>query len=403
MRPRRVPEPVGDRGRGERPGDRVRAIKLRIGLESGGNAGTFGQREGGWKLRLAKLRRKLAEMQLDGIIILNPRNRRYISGFTGTSAGLLVTAGRALLFTDFRYTEQATLQAREFEVVQHGGLGMLDAIAKAIKDEGLSRVAFEQDFLVFQGYTFFRDAVGAQTLVPAQGIVEEIRQIKDPEEIELIKRAEAITDQALVETYPLIRPGVTESELAVQLETRMRQLGAEGVGFETIVASGRRSSMPHGVASDKKIQMGDFITFDCGAVYKGYHGDLTRTVVVGEPTSEQRKVYDIVLQSQMAALKGLRAGITGRDGDALARRIIDDAGYGKNFGHGLGHSVGLEIHESPRLSPADNSVLRPGVTITVEPGIYVEGWGGVRIEDLVVITEDGCLNLSSSPKELLVL
>lgn len=354
-------------------------------------------------MRLAKLRNKLAEMQLDGIIILNPRNRRYVSGFTGSSAALLVTASRALLYTDFRYIEQATKQAAEFEVIQHGGLGQLDAVVRAVKEDGLSRVAFEQDFLVFQGYTYLRDALGAQLLVATQGIVEEIRQIKDPDEIEMLRKAEAITDQALVETYPMVRPGVTENELAMHLEMRMRQLGAEGVGFETIVASGRRSSMPHGVASDKKVEIGDFVTFDCGAVYRGYHADLTRTVVVGEPTPEQRKVYEIVLQSQRAALEGLRAGITGRDGDALARRVIDEAGYGQAFGHGLGHSVGLEIHESPRLSPADNSILRPGVAITVEPGIYLEGWGGVRIEDLVIITENGCLNLSSSPKELLVL
>lgn len=354
-------------------------------------------------MRLARLRGSLAEQGLDGIIILEPQNRRYISGFTGTSAGLLVTANRALLFTDFRYTEQAAAQAPAFEVVRHDGTDHMESLARTVEAEGLRRVAFEQDFVVYQWYTYLRDTIGENRLVPAKGIVEAIRQIKDHDEIEMLRKAQAITVQALADTLPLVKPGISELELCTHLEIRMRQLGADGPGFSTIVASGKRSSLPHGVASEKLVEKGDFITFDCGAMYRGYHGDLTRTVVVGQPSDEQRKIYDIVLKAQLAALAGLKAGITGREGDAFARQIITDAGYGPNFGHGLGHSVGLEIHESPRLSPADPSVLKAGVAITVEPGIYIPGWGGVRIEDTVVITENGCDNLTESPKDLLVL
>jgi len=348
----------------------------------------------------------MAEAKVDGAIIMEPSNRRYLSGFTGSAANLLVTAEEALLITDFRYIEQATAQAPDFKIVKSAGGTSLQPLVDLIRGMKLQRVAFESDYLVFDGYNYLREALGGDALVPLKGVVERIRQIKNPGEIQLIRKAQSITEQALEKTLPLIKPGVSEREIALELETWMRRLGADKTGFDTIVASGTRSSLPHGVASDKLIEQGDFVTIDCGAVYQGYCGDLTRTYVVGggsAPTAEQRRIYDIVLRAQKAALEGLKAGITGRAGDSYARDIIAGAGHGDHFGHGLGHCVGLAIHESPRLSPTDETVIQAGMVITVEPGIYIPGWGGVRIEDTVAVTENGIDNLTTIAKDLMIL
>ncbi|MGI5854149.1 MAG: M24 family metallopeptidase [Bacillota bacterium] len=354
-------------------------------------------------MKLTRIRQEMANAKVDGIIVLEPNNRRYLSGFTGTAANLLITADQAFLITDFRYIEQATAQAPDFKIVKSAGGATLQPLVDLIREKNVRRVAFEPDYLVFDGYNYLREALGSEALVPLRGVVEKIRQIKDAKEIELIRKAQSITEQALEKTLPLIKPGISEREIALELETWMRRLGASKTGFDTIIASGTRSSLPHGVASDKLIEKGDFVTIDCGAVYQGYCGDLTRTYVVGEANDEQRRIYDIVLKAQMAALNGLKAGITGRVGDSFARSIINGAGYEENFGHGLGHCVGLAIHENPRLSPADETVLQAGMVITVEPGIYIPGWGGVRIEDTVAITENGIDNLTTIAKDLRIL
>lgn len=354
-------------------------------------------------MRLTKMRQRMAEAKVDGAIIMEPNNRRYLSGFTGSAANLLVTSDQALLVTDFRYIEQATAQAPAFKIVKSAGGTSLQPLVDLIGGMKLRRVAFESDYLVFDGYNYLREALGAEVLVPLKGIVEGIRQIKDQSEIELIHKAQSITEQALEKTLLLIKPGVSERAIALELETWMRRLGADKTGFDTIIASGQRSSLPHGVASDKMVEQGDFVTIDCGAVYQGYCGDLTRTYVVGAATAEQRRIYDIVLQAQMAALDGLKAGITGRVGDSFARTIITEAGHGDQFGHGLGHCVGLAIHENPRLSPAEDAVIQAGMVITVEPGIYIPGWGGVRIEDTVAVTENGITNLTTIAKDLMIL
>ena len=239
--------------------------------------------------------------------------------------------------------------------------------------------------------------------IPLAGRVDRLRRIKTPEEIGYMRRAEEIGDEAFEALLPLLKPGMTELEAAAELEYQMKKRGAEGFSFDTIMASGIHSSMPHAIPSGKKLEAGDFITMDFGCTYQGYCSDMTRTVVMGKADEKQKEMYGIVLRAQRAALELIRAGLPGSRVDREAREIIEKAGYGDCFGHGLGHSVGLYIHEEPRLSPSDDTILEPGMIETVEPGIYVPGFGGVRIEDMVAVTEDGCENLTRSPKELLEL
>lgn len=229
----------------------------------------------------------------------------------------------------------------------------------------------------------------------------ELRYVKTPDEIHCLEEAEAIGDRAFAKLLPRLREGMTEKQVAVQLEYLMKEEGAEGFSFETIAASGLHSAMPHAVPTDKPLEAGDFLTMDFGCLYKGYCSDMTRTVVIGRAGDRQREVYQTVLDAQQAALEGIRPGMTGKEVDALARDVIKERGYGEYFGHSLGHSVGLEIHENPCFSEKEKTVIRPGMVITVEPGIYMEGFGGVRIEDVVVVTEQGCRNITNSEKKLI--
>jgi Xaa-Pro aminopeptidase len=236
-----------------------------------------------------------------------------------------------------------------------------------------------------------------------KGFIEELRRVKSEDEIALIAKAEAISDEAFSHVIKLIKPGMTELEIAMELEFQMRRAGASGVSFDTIVASGKRSSMPHGVATDKKVEIGDFITMDYGCIYQGYCSDITRTIALGQVDEKQETVYNLVRKAQEEALAAIKAGVTGKEVHMAAQNVFQDAGYGAFFGHGLGHSVGLEIHEEPRFSPKAEDVMQENMVITVEPGLYLPNWGGVRIEDLVVIKKDGYINLTHSPKELIIL
>lgn len=352
--------------------------------------------------RLQALRARFEELDVDGFLTFYGPNRRYLSGFTGTAGYVLVTARHAVLLTDSRYTEQARQQAPAFEVIQHGD-EVWDALARQVRRAGVTRLGFEQervsvDWLGRAG-AHLRDVAW----VSAGGTVEHLRMVKDEDEIAAIRRAQALTERVLAEVLPMVRPGVREVDLAVELEFRMRRQGASAAAFDFIVASGPRSALPHGTASDRAIQPGDLVTFDIGCVVDGYCSDLTRTVVVGEPDARQREIYDLVLRAQEAGLAALQPGRTGREVDAAARDVIAAAGYGDNFGHSLGHGVGLEVHEGPRLSRRGDTVLEPGMVVTVEPGIYIPGWGGVRIEDLVVVRPGGYQNLTSMGKDLVAL
>lgn len=351
--------------------------------------------------RVEKLRAMLEREGLDAFLVLKPENRAYISGFTGSSAYIVVSQDRALLFTDFRYVEQAKQQCPGFTVIDYRR-ELAKTLNKYLQEAGVSVLGFEKQYVTYGLYQDLQEKLDV-TLEPTAGLVEELRTVKDQQEIELMQKAQEIAEQAFEHVLTIIKPGITENEVALELEFKMRRLGAEGLAFPTIAASGVRSALPHGRASNKVLEKGDFLTLDFGAVYQGYCSDMTRTVVLGEPTDKQREVYNTVLKAQLAALEAAGPGITGRELDAVARDIITEAGYSEYFGHGLGHGVGRQVHEAPGAGPRSDGKLVPGHIVTIEPGIYIPGWGGVRIEDMILITENGYQNFNSSTKELIIL
>ncbi len=351
--------------------------------------------------RLAKLRAEVAAAGVDAIMIMRPENRRYISGFHGSAGTLVVSQRRAYLLTDFRYIEQAKVQAPEFEVVRIGEPGV-DALRDLLQADEIKSLGFEQDFVSYAQYEDLKQRLSVQ-LVPLSGIVEKLRLVKDETEIAHMQRATEIAEAAFEQVLPEIKVGRSELEIALDLEFAMRRLGAEGVAFPIIAASGPRSSLPHGRPTERVLQAGDFLTLDFGAISGGYCSDMTRTVVLGRPSDKQREIYNIVLEAQLKAQKAVCPGLPGKELDQVARDIITEAGYGEYFGHSLGHGVGLQVHEGPRASKTSTDVLQPGMIVTIEPGIYLPGWGGVRIEDMVLVTETGYHNFNSHDKELIII
>ncbi len=352
---------------------------------------------------LSKLERSAAlldKYQLQALLITKPENRLYWSGFSGSAGALVLSSGQSVLFTDFRYIEQATKQAADFEVIRHGP-DFWQTLAQWLKRSGIERLGFEQDFFTVELYEKLQQAAPFLTLFPVK--LDDWRAVKDSSEQALLAKAVQIADQAFKRVLPVIRPGVTELTVAVELEHHMRQLGSAKPAFDTIVASGVRGSLPHAEPTDRVIQSGEFVTMDFGAVYQGYHSDITRTVCVGKASAKQQEIYHTVLAAQLAGIAAVKSGGVCDEVDAVARKLIADAGYGEFFGHGLGHSVGLAIHEEPRLSPTCHTILAENMVVTVEPGIYLPGFGGVRIEDLVVVSCAGCKILTASRKELIEL
>jgi Xaa-Pro aminopeptidase len=348
--------------------------------------------------RINMLRGCFVPAGIDAIYITNPENRFYLSGFTGSTGTLLLTRKRSCLLTDFRYTAQAGMECPEFRVVEVED-SYAGVISKILKEDNLFRLGIEGDHLTCNQFATLKRLCEGIEVKPLSDKVEKLRCSKDEAEVGLIEKAVSIADQALALTLPEIRPGVTENEIALHLEYTMRQLGASGSAFKIIAASGARSAHPHGAASAKKIEAGDLVTLDFGAVYQGYHSDITRTVAVNKASPKQEEIYKIVLEAQMNAASAIKAGVRACDVDHAARSIIEKNGYGECFGHSTGHGLGLCIHEIPRLSAKDNTVLEPGMVVTVEPGIYINNWGGVRIEDTVLVEECGCRILTGSPKE----
>lgn len=340
---------------------------------------------------------------VDGILVTDPYNMRYISGFSGGEGALLLAPGENVLITDSRYTEAAEKETCFRVLEESRSHPRTELLGRLIRERGILSLGFEDGSVSFREYGRLRDALESVRLVPAGNALDSLRAVKTEEELSLIRRAEAIGDYAFYKILEVLKPGVTELEVAAELEYQMKRAGAEGVSFETIVASGVHSSMPHAVPTEKKLAAGDFVTMDFGCRYRGYCSDMTRTVVLGKASEEQRRIYQTVLEAQRRALELISAGKTGKEVDAAARSHIEEQGYGRFFGHGLGHSLGLFIHEEPRLSPGDDTILLPGMVETVEPGVYVPGFGGVRIEDLVEVREDGCENYTKSPKELMEL
>ena len=352
--------------------------------------------------RLERLRAKLEEKDLDAILISSAENRQYISGFTGSAGYLVASRDSAVLATDFRYTEQAGLQAPDFEVTRSGG--DWSWLVDLLKERRLDKIGFESHQMTVAGYSHVATALRGlpsadrPTLVATTGIVEGLRTIKDQDELALLQQAIDTADAAMQAVSPTIQPGETEREVAWRLEKAMRELGADSLSFDTIVAAGPNGAMPHHRPSDRAILEGEPIVIDMGAKVGGYCSDITRTVCVGTPDETFRKIYDIVLGSQLTAIATVKAGMSGGEADDLSRVVITEAGYGENFGHSLGHGLGLVVHEYPRVGPRSNDALEEGTVFTVEPGIYLSGWGGVRIEDVVLLEKDGAKPLSKAAK-----
>ncbi|RFU65664.1 M24 family metallopeptidase [Peribacillus glennii] len=351
--------------------------------------------------KLERFRAELEKTQVDGLLITSTYNRRYMTNFTGSAGVALISQQEAKFITDFRYVEQAGKQAAGFEIVQHQGL-ITEEVANQAKAMGIKKLGFEQDHMTFSLYKVYEAAFEGE-LVPLAGLIEKLRLIKTSSEIKILKEAAKIADAAFMHIAEFIRPGLTELEVSNELEFFMRKQGATSSSFDTIVASGERGALPHGVASSKVIETGDLVTLDYGAYYNGYVSDITRTVAVGKPSARLKEIYDIVLEAQLRGMAGIKPGMTGKEADALTRNFISEKGYGQYFGHSTGHGIGLEVHEGPALSVRSDTILEPGMAVTVEPGIYIPGVGGVRIEDDTIITIRGNETLTHSTKELIIL
>ena len=339
----------------------------------------------------------------EGAYITKPSNVFYLTGFTGEGI-LAVTEGEAALVTDFRYTEQAGQQAPGIPVKTiRRGAGHACLAWEMMSAAGVDTVRFEDDHVTVQEFEKLKPDMPGAAFRPLDGIPERMRTVKDEEEIGLIRRACAISCEAFADLLSFAKPGMTEKQVQLHLDYTMLSLGADGLAFDTIAAAGDHGSLPHAIPSDRVIREGEMLTLDFGACFGGYDADMTRTVSFGEPGAEMRRIYETVLRAHLECEQMLRPGVCCRDVDAHARSIIDGAGYEGRFGHSLGHGVGIDIHELPRLSVTGDTVLKPGHIVTVEPGIYVPGLGGVRIEDTCVITEDGFQSLVPAPKELLIL
>ncbi len=348
---------------------------------------------------IKRLKKLVEVIPANATLILSPENLYYFSGFTGGEGMLYIDKSKLLLFTDSRYTIQAQDEAPDFEVIDTAKT----SVSEFLKSQGDKAYGFEDDYVTFSKFASLKRIAPKSVFSPVSSHIDKIRMIKDEQEISQIKAAAKIADSAYSYILDKICIGKTEREIALELEFFMKSHGAESLSFETIVASGVRSALPHGVATDKVIESGDFVTLDFGCKYHGYCSDMTRTVVVGKATDKQKEIYDIVLSAQKYALGTIRAGELAKAVDDAARGLIENAGYGKNFGHGLGHSLGLKVHESPSCSPKSADILTENMLMTVEPGIYIENFGGVRIEDLVLVTKEGHENLTTSKKELIEL
>ncbi len=356
--------------------------------------------------RLQRLRNTLVEQALPAILLTAPTSRRYLSGFTGSAGALLISAEAAFLLTDGRYTVQATVEAPNFTVreVRAPTKPMPRLVAELAAELGIAQLGFEATVMTVAEHRQLAQALGETVaLVATENVVEELRQVKDEGEIELLRRAAAITDAALAAVLPSLTPDMTEREAAWRIEVALHEQGAEGPSFPIIVAAGRNSARPHHSPGEAQLGKGQPIIIDMGARLEGYHADLTRTIVLGQPDDTFRAVYAATLAAQQAAIDALRPGLPWAEADAIARRVIEEAGYGAGIAHSLGHGVGLAIHEAPWLritapEAPPSPPLQAGMVTSVEPGIYLPEWGGVRIEDLVLITVDGCEMLSQAPR-----
>lgn len=349
--------------------------------------------------RLDLLRRHLKKLKCEALAVTHLTNVRYLTGFTGTSGMVLVTEGGEDYFiTDFRYRGQAMQQVGEFSEVVIADKGPWKEAARLVKKARIGLLGFESEHTSVAVWEDVKKDVTPVQTVPVKRAVEDMRLFKDADEIAIIREAIRIGDETFAQVLAELRPGLTELEVALRIESTIRELGGQGTSFETIVASGSRSALPHGVASEKVIEKGDMVTIDMGARFNGYCSDMTRTVVLGKATRKQKEIYALTYKAQTTAAAALRPGLNCKAADAVARGVIEAAGYAEEFGHGLGHGVGMDIHEQPRLSSLGKGALRAGMVVTCEPGVYLPEWGGVRIEDMMLITPDGAEILTGTEK-----
>lgn len=351
--------------------------------------------------KLNQLQKLLSSHNIDALLVTNPVNRRYITGFTGTAGIALITQNENVFITDFRYTEQASKQVNGFTIIEQTK-SLEQEIREQLDRLEIKNLGFEKNTVSYGSYQQYSEIFNI-TLVPTAGLIEGLRLIKTTEEIEILKEAAKIADDTFEHILPFIKPGVREIDIANELEFYMRKLGASSSSFDIIVASGYRSAMPHGVASEKKIAAHELVTMDFGALYKGYCSDITRTVAVGTLSDELKDIYQTVLQAQELGVEKIKAGMTGKEADSITRDYIVSKGYGDYFGHSTGHGIGLEIHEAPTLSQKSSEILQEGMIATVEPGIYIPEIGGCRIEDDIIITKNGNERLTYASKELIYL
>jgi len=352
--------------------------------------------------RYARLRDKLKRHNLEAVLVMRPENRRYLSGFTGSSGALIITEKEKYILADFRYLTQVRAECPDWQVVQVNK-SLFSVLSELLAKIKVNVLGCEEDFLTYRQFIDLQNKLAGQTLIPLSEFFEELREVKDAAEITALKKAAAITTQAFDYILNHLRAGKTEKEISLALEFFMRSAGGSAPGFELIVASGPNSARPHGTATGKPLNEGDLVVIDLGCGYNGYYADFTRTVVLGEPTDRQKEIYQLVLKAQRAGLSALKGGIKAGDVDKEVRQVIEARGWGENFGHSTGHGVGLAVHENPALAKDNETILKPGMVVTVEPGVYLPDWGGVRIEDMVLVEEDGCCLLTLAPKESLII
>ncbi|MBU1108189.1 MAG: aminopeptidase P family protein [Candidatus Riflebacteria bacterium] len=348
--------------------------------------------------RISQLRNSFTD-NYQAFLVTSPNNVQYLSGFSGSCGTLLITRQHTIFFTDFRYKEQSVAQIGNVARIVVFKKSLADSLSKEIKKAKITDLGIEKSMRL-NLFLAYSEHFKVQ-LVPVDGLVENLRQIKDADELACLKKAFRIADDSFAELMKVIKPGMRETEVAAHLEFFMKMRGSEDPSFATIIASGPNSSRPHAQVSSRKLKVGEMVKIDFGAVFGGYHSDMTRTVFLGKATAKFKKIYNTVLQAQTKAIEALKVGVVCRKVDAAARKIISDAGYGENFGHGLGHSLGLDVHEAPSLSKRCVDKVAAGMFFTVEPGIYLPGWGGIRIEDTFMVQPNGLLRLTLTPNRLL--
>ena len=353
------------------------------------------------KTRIDAIRNYLEQEKLDSFITINRKNVFYLSGYTGSNGLVYITPTKSIFVTDTRYQEQVKTEVQDYEILIQQSAPLEDLLVKNLNGSFPNRLGFESQHLIHKTFKKFVDQFGMDKLVPTEGVVEKLRMIKTAPELELIKEAIRITETVFQEILNFIRPGITEKSVADEYEYLMKKKGASGASFEIIVASGYRGALPHGRASQKIIEKGDLIVIDVGSFYNEYASDMTRTVVVGKADEKQKEIYHLVQKANTTASKFPAPGKVINQMDQIARNIISEAGYGENFKHGLGHGVGLEVHELPKVYDKNEGTFQAGMVLTCEPGIYLPGWGGVRIEDMLLVTQDGAEVLNKTTKDII--